>query len=73
MLELYRTHGHCIKKGDFPLNHDCALKVNFITGSPLRCCYLTCRAQDSGTLVDIISKISVVHSINTYSVDDFEL
>lgn len=73
MFECYPTSRSAIIKGDFPLNHDCILKVNYIEGSPLRFGYLTCCSQHSGALVDVISKLLLVKSVNISSVDKFEL
>lgn len=60
-----------IQKGDFPLNHDCILKVVYNPYlSMLRHEYFTCRSQDSGILVSILKNIYVISKIYIYSVDD---
>lgn len=73
MYEIHLASKAAIEKGDFPLNHDCILKVTYLQGSPLRYCYLTCRAQDSGALVAIITELSLVRCVNVSSVENFDL
>lgn len=70
MVEFYKTARFEIDEGNFPLNHDCILKVCFIRGCPLRRCYFTCRAQDSGTLSVIFSALPLVSVVEISSVDD---
>lgn len=70
MVEFYQTNRRSIDRGNFPLNHDCILKVTFSPGCGVRFGYYTCRSQDSGLLVDIISKVHNVKYVKISSVDD---
>lgn len=70
-IELCQVNLSSIKKGNFPLNHDCILKVKYTADSPLRFQFFTCRSQDSGTLVLIFKSINLVASVDCVSVDLF--
>lgn len=72
MIEFDVRNKTDIQSGNFPLNHDCILKVRYVGGSPLRDSYLTCRACDSGSLVAIFSRIPLVKDVKISSVDDFD-
>lgn len=73
MIELNPTKHYLIQKGDFPLNHDCILKVHFITDSGLHYQLFTCRSQNSGTLVDILSKVFCVRKVKIIPVEQYDL
>lgn len=73
MFEINKTNATKINKGDFPLNHDCILKVNYAPGYLLRFQLLTCRSQDSGAIVLTLSSLSVVRNIEVISIDKFDL
>lgn len=70
MVEFYSACRYDIDKGNFPLNHDCILKVEFVVGSFIRFQYFSCRSQDSGQLMSIISKLSLVRCVEISSVDE---
>jgi len=70
MIQLHPTCRRSIDSGDFPLNHDCILKVEFIYSAPIRFAYYSCRAQESAQLIDILSKVPMVQHVYTSSVDD---
>lgn len=70
-LELHQTNLRDIQIGDFPLNHDCILKLVYTPGTALRFQYFTCRSQDSGTLSLILSQVFCVKKVICISVDDF--
>lgn len=70
MIEFDVRNKADIQSGNFPLNHDCILKVRFIRGCPLRVSYLTCRASDSGSLVATIARIPNVKDVEISSVDE---
>lgn len=72
MIELNLSNKTSIKNGDFPLNHDCILKVSYIVGSPLRFSYFTCCAQHSGALVLLIKSIPLVKNVYTSSVENLD-
>lgn len=69
MVEFYPVHRKDIDKGNFPLTHDCVLKVRYIHGSPIRFAYFTTRSIDTGTLCDVISKLPMVHAVEVVPVD----
>lgn len=69
LLDLYPTNRHDIDRGNFPLNHDCILKVEYIQASPVRFQYFTCTAPDSAKLSDVLLKVSLVHKVNIVSVE----
>lgn len=71
MLELYPTTKAAINIGAFPLNHDCILKVVFTQDCGLRFQYFSCRAQDSGSIVLIISKLYCVKKLNVLKLISF--
>ena len=73
MLEFHLSNIRDIRNGNFPLNHDCIIKVDYIQGTPLRFSYFTCCAQHSGTIVDFISKLPVVKKVYVFDVESFEL
>lgn len=70
ILELYPTNRRDIDLGNFPLTHDCILKVEYIQGSPIRFQYFTTWATDSGKITDIFLKCSLVHKVNIVSIDE---
>lgn len=70
LLEFYPTDRKSIDKGNFPLLHDCILKVEYIQCSPIRFQYFTTWVTDSGKIVDILSKCSVVKKVNIVSLDE---
>ena len=70
LLELYPTDRKSIDNGDFPLTHDCILKVEYIQGSPIRFQYFSTWATDSAKIVDILSKSSLVKRVNISLVDE---
>lgn len=70
MLDFYPVT-HCgLHVADFPLNHDCILKVEFKQPRALHYQYFTCRSQDSGTLCDIISKLFPVRHVYISLIDN---
>lgn len=71
MLEFFPTTKSDINIGCFPLNHDCILKATFTADCGLRFQYFTCRAQDSGSIVLLISKLYCVKKVECISVDKF--
>lgn len=73
MIELNPTKHSLIQKGDFPLNHDCILKVHFIRDSGLRYQLFSCRSQNCGTLTDILSKVFCVRKVEIIPVDEYDL
>lgn len=72
-LEFHKTTAFDIRRGNFPLNHDCIVKLEYFHDCGLSCDYFTCRSCDSGLLVDIVSKLSLVHYVKISSLDDFSL
>lgn len=70
MIGLFRTDRKSIDSGNFPLTHDCVLKVEYISDCGLRFSYFTCRSQDSGTLSVLFCSLPVVSKVNISSVDD---
>lgn len=68
-IELHPTNPQSIDKGQFPLNHDCILKVCYIADSPLRFQYFTCQSQHSGLISSLFGSLSVVRSVKFVSVD----
>lgn len=73
MIEFTNRSRLQIDSGDFPLNHDCILKVRYIGGCPIRFAFLTCRAIDSGALVLLISSLPNVKDVEISSVDDLPI
>ena len=71
MCEFYPTTKSDINIGAFPLNHDCILKVTYSHDCALRFQYFSCRAQDSGSIVLIISKLYCVKKVECIEVDKF--
>lgn len=59
-----------LPKADFPLNHDCILKVQFKTGCPMNYAYYSTRSQDSGILTLIFQSIPLVSRVFVSSVED---
>lgn len=70
MLDLYPVHRKQIDYGNFPLNHDAILKVEYYPQSGLHYQYFTCKAPDTGTLADILCKLFCVRRIYISSVDE---
>lgn len=68
-IDFYSVHRSDIEKGNFPLNHDCILKVVYSRDCPLHFEYFTCQSQDSGKLLDILSKLALVKLVKISSVD----
>lgn len=73
MIEFYPVKYSEFEKGNFPLNHDCVLKVEFHQGVGIRSQLFTCRSQDSGTLSAIISSLVPVSKVIISSVDTYGL
>ena len=71
MIEIHATHASQILNGNFPLNHDCILKVHYKRYCDIRFEYFTCRAQDSGQLVHYFSMLAPVRTVEIISVDSF--
>lgn len=69
LLDLYPTTRHDIDLGNFPLTHDCILKVDYINASPIRFQYFTCSAPDSAKISDVLLKLNLVRKVNIVSVD----
>ena len=67
MIKLYRYE---IDKRDFPLNHDCILKVFYIEGSPTTVEYFSCRLVDLGCILDILVSLSIVKDLKFSAVDE---
>lgn len=70
LLDFYPTNRNFIDNGDFPLTHDCILKVEYIQGAPIRFQYFSCCSTDSAKIVDILSKLCLVKRVNISSVDE---
>lgn len=70
MLEMYKCLRKDIDRGNFPLNHDCIMKVSYVRGSPLLSEYFSCCSVDSGSLSLIISQLSGVSSVKFSSVGE---
>lgn len=73
MIELNPTKHHLIQEGDFPLNHDCILKVYFMCDPGPYHQLFTCRSQNSGTLTDILSKVFCVRRVKIIPVEEYDL
>lgn len=71
MVDFFPVHRKSIINGDFPLNHDAILRVEFYYLTKLRYQYFTCKSQDTGTLADILCKLYTVHRVCVVSVDEF--
>lgn len=71
MLEINASSASKILNGDFPLNHDCILKVYYRTDCPVHFEYFTCRAQDSGALSHYFKMLHPVLSVVIMSVESF--
>lgn len=69
MLDFYPVYRSDLLKGNFPLNHDCVLKVVYLSECPMPSEYFTCRAQDSGSIADILCKLTVVERVKISSSD----
>lgn len=69
MVELYPLSRRDIDKGNFPLTHDCVLKVRYIYGCPIRYAYFTTRSIDTASLYDVISKLPMVKAVEVSPVD----
>lgn len=69
MIHFFPVHRSQIDKGNFPLNHDCVLKVRYFHGSPTRKAYFTTRSIDTGILCDVIAKLPMVQAVEVVSVD----
>ena len=67
---MYKVTRHQIDRGDFPLNHDCIIKVAYIKGSPIRFEYFSCRSVDSGWISELLVSTSIVKEVKFSSVDD---
>ena len=67
---MFKVSRKQIDKGDFPLNHDCILKVCYISGSPIRFEYFSCRSMDSGWISELLVSTSIVKEVKFSSVDD---
>ena len=70
LLELYPTDRESIDNGNFPFLHDCVLKVEYIHGSPISYQYFTTWLSDSGKIIDVLLKCSLVKKVNIASVEE---
>lgn len=70
-LDFFDADLHQIRRGDFPLTHDCILQVQYHEGCGLRYQFFTCRSQDSGTIANLLKTLVVVRKIIVKSVDNF--
>lgn len=70
MIDFYPVHRKSIDKGDFPLNHDAILKVEFYPQTGLHYQYFSCRSHETGTLADILCKLFCVRRVFITSVDE---
>lgn len=70
MLDLYSVHRNQIDSGNFPLNHDAILKVEYYPQTGLHYQYFTCKAFDTGVLADILCKLFCVRRVFISSVDE---
>ena len=68
-LQLHRSTRYDISVGNFPLNHDCILKVEFYNGVGIKYQYFTCRCQDSSLISDILSKVLPIKKVSFCPVD----
>lgn len=69
MIEFYPVHRSQIDKGNFPLTHDCILKIRYIHGAPIRKAYFSTRSIDTAALCDVISKLPMVQAVEVVPVD----
>lgn len=60
-----------IRKGRFPLNHDCILQASFKDGCGLRYQFFTCRSQDSGVLISVLSLVFCIQKVVAIPVEQF--
>lgn len=72
-LELFPVHRSQLEKGEFPLNHDCILKVEYKDPYLVKYQYMTCRAIDSGVIVQILQASCAIRKIYVSDVDSFGL
>lgn len=70
MLDFFPVSRKEIDSGDFPLNHDAILKVEFFPQIGLHYQYFSCKAQHTFILVDVLSKLFCVRNVYISSVDD---
>lgn len=70
---MYKVSLHELNRGNFPLSHDCILKVVYNAGCPIRFEYFTCESQYSGRFCITLQSLSLVKSIEVISVDKFGL
>lgn len=68
---MYKVTKNDIQKGNFPLTHDCILKVYYLPDCPVRFEYFTCPSQHSGTYSLVLQTLSVVHKLEITSADKF--
>lgn len=69
MVEFHVVNKYDFKRGNFPLNHDCVLKVRYLAGTCVQDDYLTCCSEDSGSLVALISALTAVYKVYISSID----
>ena len=67
---MYKVSRSQIDKGDFPLNHDCILKVVYNYGSPISFEYFSCRSVDKGSIAQLLVSLSIVNYFKFSSVDE---
>lgn len=70
MIDLYPVHRKQIDYGNFPLNHDAILKVEYYPQSGLHYQYFSCKAQDTASLADVFCKLFCVRRVWISSVDE---
>lgn len=73
MLEINLSSASKILKGNFPLNHDCILKVHYHPDCLVHFEYFTCRAQDSGALSHYFKMLYSVITVEIISVESFTI
>lgn len=72
-VEICKINRSQLKTADFPLNHDCILKVCYNADSHLRWELFSCRSIDSGLICNLFTQLYAVCKVLCYSVDDSSL
>lgn len=69
MVHFFPVHRSQVDKGNFPLTHDCVLKIRYFRGPSTRNAYYTTRSIDTGILCDVIAKLPMVQAVEVVPVD----
>ena len=62
-----------IRKANFPIDHDCILKVSYKRGAPTSFEFFTLKISDAESISLLVSRLSVVSSVQYWSIDKFPL